>query len=315
MKKMNAMKNILDVLSAFESHLLSHDCSPHTIHGYLGNLRQFADWFEQTNGAAFSLDAVTPTDIREYKQYLQTIRQQRANTVNRHLAAISALMKWAKNTGQLPSDPSDGIRLVKQTPTPPRWLDKKQQYALQRAIERDLAVATLRYPKRWLTRRRDASLVQFLFNTGLRLSETLALRLADIQISERRGSVLVRHGKGDKQRSVPLNVNARQAVQEWLAVRPPGECDFVWIAVEDGGGALSGRAVQRILKRYAQDAGLEDLTPHIARHTFAKNLVNSGVGLEKVASLLGHTSLNTTRIYIAPDQNDLEQAVSKLEKN
>lgn len=302
------------IFERFEQHLVSQDASPYTIRGYLGNLRQFAAWFEKTNGTPFALESVTPTDIREYKQFLQVTRQQRANTVNRHLAALSALMMWAKTTGQLSSDPSDGIRLVKQVPSAPHWLDKKQQYALQRAIEKDLQIAKLRYPKRWLTRRRDASLVQFLFNTGLRLSETLALRLSDITLTERRGSVLVRQGKGNKERSVPLNADARQAAQEWLAVRPPVECDFVWVAVEDDGGVLSGRAVQRILKRYAQEAGLDGLTPHIARHTFAKNLVNSGVGLEKVASLLGHASLNTTRVYITPDQNDLEQAVTKLEK-
>jgi site-specific recombinase XerD len=75
-----------------------------------------------------------------------------------------------------------------------------------------------------------------------------------------------------------------------------------------------GRAVQRVLKRYGQEAGLNELTPHIARHTFAKNLVNQGVGLEKVASLLGHSSLNTTRLYTTPNQHDLELAVEKLEK-
>ena len=75
------------------------------------------------------------------------------------------------------------------------------------------------------------------------------------------------------------------------------------------------RAVQRILQRYAQDAGLEELTPHICRHTFAKNLVNNGVSLEKVAALLGHANLNTTRLYITPDKRDLEFAVEKLSQS
>jgi integrase/recombinase XerC len=60
---------------------------------------------------------------------------------------------------------------------------------------------------------------------------------------------------------------------------------------------------------------LEHLTPHVLRHTFAKNLVDSGVGLEKVAALLGHSNLNTTRIYVTPNQKDLEQAVERLEVN
>jgi site-specific recombinase XerD len=155
----------------------------------------------------------------------------------------------------------------------------------------------------------------FLLHTGLRLSESVDLRLGDVEISERRGSVLVRNGKGSKQRSIPLNSEARQAVRDWLAVRPQSESDHLWVGVEgDGGDGLTGRTVQRMLRRYAQDAGLDDLTPHILRHTFAKNLVNRGVGLEKVASLLGHSSLNTTRIYVIPDDHDLEMAVELLER-
>ncbi|MCX6064940.1 MAG: tyrosine-type recombinase/integrase, partial [Chloroflexi bacterium] len=111
---------------------------------------------------------------------------------------------------------------------------------------------------------------------------------------------------------VPLNAEARKALQEWLSVRPQTEGDFMWVAVESESSGLSGRAVQRILQRYAQEAGLEVLTPHICRHTFAKNLINQEVGLEKVGTLLGHANLNTTRGYITPDERDLEFAVEKL---
>ena len=77
---------------------------------------------------------------------------------------------------------------------------------------------------------------------------------------------------------------------------------------------MSNRSVQRILHRYARAANLTDLTPHMLRHTFAKNLVNRGIGLEKIALLLGHSNLNTTRIYITPNVKDLELAVEQLEE-
>ena len=126
---------------------------------------------------------------------------------------------------------------------------------------------------------------------------------------------MVRRGKGNKQRNVPLNSEARKAIQDWLAVRPQVSDTFIWIAVEAAADdGISGRAVQRILRRYAQDAGLSELTPHILRHTFAKNLANNNVGLEKIAALLGHSSLNTTRIYVTPDARDLERAVEQLEQ-
>ena len=124
----------------------------------------------------------------------------------------------------------------------------------------------------------------------------------------------MRHGKGNKERNVPLNAEARKALQEWLAVRPQSSNTFIWVAVESLADAgISGRAIQRVLQRYAQDAELQELTPHVLRHTFAKNLANNNVGLEKIAALLGHASLNTTRIYVTPDARDLERAVEELE--
>ena len=302
----------MDTLTPFAQYLSDQDRSPLTASGYLADIKHFSAWFEQTNHEAFCPERVTPSDIKAYKQHLLVVDRRAASTVNRHLAALSAYFRWARETGQVHSDPTERVKSVQQVANAPKWLDKHEQFALQRAIERDLQLSKLRFPKRWLTRRRDASLVLFLLNTGLRLSEATALRLGDVQISERKGNVHVQNGKGGKQRNVPLNTDARNALQQWLDVRPVTGSEHIWLAVESDSDSLSGRAVQRILQRYAQDAGLEELTPHICRHTFAKNLVNQEVGLEKVGALLGHANLNTTRLYIIPDERDLEYAVEKL---
>ena len=300
-----------DLLTAFEKHLNDLDGSPLTTRGYLADLRQFARWFEQTNAEALTVQRITPTDVKEYKHFLLSVERRKASTINRRLASLSALTKWARRTGQIQSDPLENIKGVASAERAPKWLDRHQQFKLMRTIENDVQLAKSRYPKRWLTRRRDASLVLFLLHTGLRLSEAVGLRVDDVKLSERKGSVLVRNGKGGKQRSVPLNVEARKALQEWLSAGPRGE--YLWTIVEgDKAEALSGRAVQRILQRYAKAAGIEDLTPHVCRHTFAKNLVDNQVGLEMVAALLGHSSLNTTRLYVTPSERDLEQAVERL---
>jgi len=302
------------LIDAYKTHLENEDRSPLTITGYLVDARIFIVWFEKNNREEFALENVTPSDVREYRSYLQDTEKRKASTVNRKLAALAALMRWALKTKQIVVDPTENVKSVKQSVAAPRWLDKHEQFALQRAIEKDLQLAQLRYPRRYVTRRRDASLILFLLHTGLRLSEVVALELNDVQISERKGSVLVRRGKGNKERSVPLNSEARKALQEWLAIRPQGSDAFVWIAVEASAeDGISGRTVQRILQRYAQDAELQELTPHILRHSFAKNLANKNVGLEKIAALLGHASLNTTRIYVTPDTRDLERAVEQLE--
>ena len=305
----------MNEIEEFKKYLQAEDRSALTITGYLTDVRLFIAWFEKHNHESFALESVTPIDVREYREYLQKEQGLKASSVNRKLASIASLMRWAKQSNQIRVDPTENVKPVRQTVLAPHWLDKKEQFSLQRTIEKDLQVSKLRYPKRWVTRRRDASMVLFMLHTGLRLSEVASLEMRDVEISERKGSVLVRHGKGNKERSVPLNAEARQALQEWLAVRPNVNSTFLWIAIEGPAEeSLSGREVQRVLKRYAQDAGLDELTPHMLRHSFAKNLANRGVGLEKIAVLLGHSSLNTTRIYITPDTKDLELAVEQLEQ-
>ncbi len=297
----------------FEDYLKNQDFSKITVRGYLFDITHFSEWFLKTNGEKMTPAQITPIDIKTYRQFLLVEERYKANTINRRLAAISTYIKWARSTGQIFSDPSENIKGVSKVKESPKWMNKNEQYALQRAIEKDLQISKLRFPKRWIARRRDASLVIFLLNTGLRLTELIAMRMDDLQLSERKGSVLVQNGKGGKQRNIPLNAEARKALQDWLAVRPKTKSPYVWTAIETNATGLSGRAIQRIMKRYSEEAGIDEITPHICRHTFAKNLINQGVGLEKIAMLLGHSSLNTTRLYITPDEHDLESAVGKLE--
>lgn len=300
----------MEIIDLYRSYLENEDHSALTVTGYIADARMFIAWYEKHNREDFAIEKVTPSDVRAYRGYLQETQLLKASTVNRKLASLSSFMNWAVESGHISVDPTAKVKYVKKTPQSPKWLDKHEQFALQREMERDLQVAQLRYPKRWLTRRRDASLVIFMLNTGLRLSEVLALNLNDLVLGERKGHVLVRRGKGNKERLVPLNTQAREALSEWLKVRPQTTSTKLWISVESGGeDGMTARGVQRILKRYGQGAGLANLTPHVLRHSFGKNLTDKGVGIEKVAQLLGHENLNTTQIYVKPDFKDLERAL------
>lgn len=302
------------LLQEFTTHLLDKGRSRLTVSGYQRAIEHFLRWFEQTNEKNFLLNEVTPADIHAYCQFMLT-KQSKANTINYKLVALSALMKWAVQTGLAESDPTKQMPNFRPSSEYiPKYLDKNAQNALLRAVEEDLRLSRIRYPKRWVARQRDASMVIFIMQTGLKMEETLALRLSDLHLGERKGSVLVRHEKGSKQRTVPLNTGARKAIEDWLKVRPEIDTDYVWVALEsdsksDSIRSLSSRGVQRSILRLGQDAGLNNLTPTMLRNTFTKNLVDSGVSLEKVAALLGHINLNTTRIYYTSSLNDLEKAV------
>jgi integrase/recombinase XerD len=210
----------------------------------------------------------------------------------------------------LTSNPTLNVKSVETVPLAPKWLDKKQRNDFTQAMKDDLQMARIRYPRLWVLRLRDAAVVTLLLHAGLRVSEAANLRLADISLSARKAALTVRAGKGGKQRNLPINSEARRFLEEWLTVRPEAGSEMLFIGQR--GEPMQVRSAQIAVARYAKQAGLDDVTPHTLRHTFAKSLLDNGVTLEKVAALLGHESLDTTRIYVTPGEKDLQDAVAGL---
>jgi integrase/recombinase XerC len=293
----------MNLLADFSEYLVSLDRSPATVRGYLTDLTVFRRWLERD---LTSLEAV---DVREYRASLLKAGAA-ATTINRKLAAIAAFGNWAAQKGILASNPALHVRSVETVSLAPKWLDKKQRNLLIQAMKDDLQKARIRYPRLWLLRLRDAVVVTLLLNTGLRVSEVANLRVADILLTERKATLTVRAGKGGKQRSLPINAEARRLLDEWLLVRPQSGSEMLFLGQR--GEPMQVRSVQLAVSRLADLAGLADVTPHSLRHTFAKSLLDNGVSLEKVAALLGHESLDTTRIYVTPGERDLEEAVAGL---
>ena len=288
-------------LDAYAQALVTQDKSAATIKGYRNALQQFTRWLMHTRGESYKtvqelVRAITPTDIREHRAYLLNLKHAPAGTINQRLIALRSLTTWARQQGWIDGDPVNGIKAVKQVPTAPRWLDRKEQYALRRAAEKEGNI-------------RNLAILLLLMNTGLRVSEVAGLRLDDLKLSERKGEVSVR-GKGSKVRTVPLNADARKALKEYLAKRPHADHQAVFVGQK--GEPLGWLGIEYQIKTLARLANLENVTPHTLRHTFAKNLVDSGVSLDRVAMLLGHRSLTTTARYTQPSQDDLAREVEKL---
>ena len=154
---------------------------------------------------------------------------------------------------------------------------------------------------------------------GLRREEVIALDLADISLSARKGSIRV-FGKGGKVRTVPANQQLREMLQAWLDDRRlwPGsdETQAVFIAVRRPIRRLGVRHVNELVATVADEANLGDditVTPHTLRHTFATELLrDQGVDIVTVADLLGHSSIETTRLYSAASEDDLQAAVDQI---
>lgn len=183
-----------------------------------------------------------------------------------------------------------------QTPAwEPRWLDRKDERALVRAVER-------------YGNPRDVALMVTLLQTGLRVGELVALELEDVELSPRKGAVTVRHGKRDRFREVPLNAEARRVFERYLEVRPTSSSARLFLGQH---GPIGPEAVQRVARKYARLAQLEDVTPHTLRHTFAKRVLEAGTPAVTVSRLLGHGSVETTAIYTQPGWMDRVEAVER----
>jgi site-specific recombinase XerD len=295
-------------MEAFRLWMIEQDLAANTIKGYLGQMRKFAVWFEQTNGEALTGPNLTSTDVREYRGYRLARQDTAPGTVNLALAALRIYGRWLVATGQVSANPAKGVREVRLQKPPIRWLDRQAQAKLMREFEKDVQAA--RTDDARCAAIRNHSLFVFLVNSGLRVSEVCDLIERDVKIGERSGSVYVRLGKDSKARHVQLNRHARQAVTDWLAVRPANDDPHIFIGRRRT--SLKPRDVQKMIGKMAKRVGLK-VTPHQLRHTFAKNLVNAGADLDQVRILMGHDSLNTTAVYITPSAHDLELAVAALE--
>ena len=299
-------------LNEFQAYLLAEDRSPVTIAGYVGDVHLFAQWFEKQSQEPLTPIKLTNEAVRGYKQYLLE-QAAKPKTVNRRLAALATYAHWLDQAGYVKNsrNPVQGVKAVKETELAPKWLDKKQRAALLRAVDKEVEDATRRYPRLRLMVIRDAAIVRLILFTGLRVGEIVQLRLSDVTLDDRKGSVVVREGKGTKRREIPLNSRIRKALLDYLRVRPDVEGEDLFLGQRDEG--IQSKTIQRAILRFAGEAGIENVTPHVLRHLFAKALIDSGVTLEMVATLLGHSNLNTTRIYTTPGERDLEEAVKTLE--
>lgn len=286
----------MTVLSDFGNYLEQQGKSENTLKAYHRDLVEFVAWWEERTGQEFNANAVDSRDIVDYRTVLVKLGAKPA-TINRRLTVMRLLWDWGVRQGILVNNPFSTLSKVRVATVKnisPRWLDGNEQAALRRVV-------------RGSGKLRDIAIFETLIGGGLRISEVVALEVSDLTISERAGSLRVRAvAKEIKERLVPLDNRTRQALSAWLKVRDETMGSQVFYGQR---GPITDRAVDYLVRKYAYHAKLEDVSAHTLRHTFGKNLVNAGVSLDQVAALMGHESLETTKIYTLPSFADLQKAV------
>ncbi len=264
---------------------------------YLDDLIQFARWVQSTYGEPFVPQQLIHRDVVDYLAHLRTVQKAKPSTVNRRLAALRSYARYLQASGAITGDPTRDVHGVRQTPRGPRSLTAAELRRLLRQADKQ-------------DNRLHSAVLTVLARTGLRVGELCALTTPDIELGERKGKVIVREGKGGRYREVPLNAEARRALRVYLEVRPTTVEAQIFIGRR---GPLTTNGVYSIVRKYAQLAGLEPISPHVLRHTFATHYLAANSGdLVGLARLLGHASLNTVAIYTQPTLDDLSGRVEKL---
>lgn len=242
--------------------------------------------------------AVTPLDLVEYRRYLQENggrkgEEAKPSTVNRALISMKIFLGWLLKNGKIKDNPVEGIKPVAVAATlAPKWLGRNEQNRFFREVRESST--------------RDEAIVGLMLHAGLRVSEVCALSRDDLQIRERAGKVIVRQGKGNKYREVPLNATIRKILERWLEENPEGP-----LFPNHHGRPISSRGVRHLISDYAYRAKSEGVSPHTFRHTFCKNQIDMGTPIDQVAIMAGHSSLDITKRYTAPTMADLQAAVER----
>jgi len=283
--------------SLFEKFLSVNDFPDLTIKAVTHDYQKWVGWFERINEEVYESHRVTIRDVTDFRKHLREDRGQAVATVNRCLVTLRRYFQFLVETEVIESNPAKGVKELRRTPTAPKAIGRP-------AVRRLLREATVREDHR------AAAILALFVYGGLRISEVSALKLGDIDLTERRGSLLVRHGKNNKERMVPVPIEARRLLMSYLVSRPPSETDCIFVG--RGLKPLGIDGVRYTVRKYGIAIGL-DIYPHALRHTFATQYLeannNDLVGL---AQILGHENIQTTSRYTQRGESQLAAASEQV---
>ena len=290
-------------LAAFETYLaVERAYSPKTVEVYLRDVAALRAHLVAKRGKDVALAKLSALEIRS--QLAALFGTNGAATISRKLSSVRAFCRFLVKRGVIAGNPGAAIRGPKKPKGLPRALVVDEAVHLVevplkigRTSHRTLAAHE--QARHDLLRIRDAAMMDLIYATGLRVSEACGLDLTDLDTGRYTTPiVLVRHGKGNKSREVPLVDQAYASVKRYLAVRGQLGATGAALFVNAQGERLTPRSVQRMVKRWTIAGGIyAAATPHSLRHSFATHLLDGGADLRSIQELLGHASLSSTQIY------------------
>jgi integrase/recombinase XerD len=282
-------RHLTDLTLDFLAYLeLERGLSRNTLEAYRSDLQQYGQFLDSQ-----TLDplAVGPTDLAAFVTELATGREGRPAvapaTLQRKIACLRSFYRHLRREQILEHDPTSELRAPRSPGRLPKVLSRDE-------VQRLLAQPRGSTPGAL----RDRALLETMYACGLRASEAIGLELSALDLE---AGILRTHGKGSKERIVPVGSKAVETLGTYLEQARPrlvGLSDEPRVFVNHRGGGLSRQGLYKIVQRHARSAGLEQrMSPHTLRHTFATHLLAGGCDLRSLQEMLGHADIGTTQIY------------------
>jgi integrase/recombinase XerC len=280
-------------LALFEQTLLGKNYAPQSIKAYLSDLQQFLQWLK-TRRVDWDIPyRMQRIDIVEFINVLAS-HKATSGTRQRKLASIRGFLKFCKDNQIIYGNPADTIEgPIREERDPAILLKTEYKALLQVAGESP----------------RDFAIVMLFLQTGLRVSELVNLKLADVDFASR--ELTVRQGKGRKDRGVPLVGQALQALKAYLAVRDNGS-EYEQVFLARNGTSMDPRTVRYRIHKYYEEAGIKKkASVHTLRHTFATHQIHNGLKINQLKAVLGHRKMETTYKYVHLDRTTLRSEMEQ----
>ena len=273
------------------------DASVYTQRNYRQALDEFEQWYRDTNESPVRWSELERNDFRLFLRQLGR-RELSQAAIRLRFSALNSFYKFLMRRGLVESSPVKDVTLPKPAKRLPQFLTIDQMNALLDAPMRELSVkdGTKRKVSQ-VPSLRDRAILETIYSCGLRIGEICRMLAGEIEPDD---LVVNVHGKGKKERQVPIGRAAVEAIRlywERLA-KPPALDEPVFFASEKKRSAIYPRLVQLRLKKYLTVCGLDPtLTPHKLRHSYATHMLDAGADLRSVQEMLGHANLTTTQVY------------------
>jgi site-specific recombinase XerD len=284
--KLSKFRNLID---GFTDYLVAQrNFSEHTRSGYVSDLKLLLEYL-QLQGDSVLPEEFNVEAARGFLAWCRNARKHSEASRARHVAAIRHFFSYLFDNQYISNNPLSGLKAGK--------IPKR----LPRPLAEDEMVRLLNAPSGSFAGARDRAAMEFLYGSGLRISELCGLMFGSLDLQNSNGPCVRVRGKGNKTRVVPLSQVSLRVLAEYLRLREAktqskGPKDFIFLG--ERGKPLEPRTLQRNLKQYLIAAQLDpDLTPHKLRHSFATHLLDHGADIRVIQELLGHESLATTQIY------------------